>query len=613
MSPFVRKSQFSLLLRKGYRYLWLTQITASLNDQLVRGLLAGTLVGLAFLAPTFSASGLLAGAWFVLPGLLMAPFGGQLADLYEPRRILIVARIIGLGAAVMAAAALLWQAPVTLYAAAMLGGIQEALFVPARGRLLRHELGDRELAGGCGLILAVVVLTMIATLMLSFLELVQRPEWLAGVLVTVAAASLLTSLLVPGTNTAPRRARSWSPLAVIHGTASAVLKDRNILLAVLGVGWFWFTATIYVTGLPDHAIAVFDATLEQTKLLMATPLAGIMLGALLCAPASGRRIELGLVPLGALLIAGAGIDFYVGATPDGDASSFTRGVIDLGLLGLGAGLFVTPLMAWIIQTAPRRRLGRVQGGVYMSIALFVAAGIATVDWSRRHGIDLGAVMLMATLAQAAVSIYIFTLLPEFLLRLIMWFLIHTFYRVEESGLDNVPVRGPAIIVSNHVSYLDALVIGAKLRRPVRFVMHKHIFAIPGLGLLFRLYKAIPIASGKTDPATLEAALDQVAEELARDQLVGIFPEGHLTHDGEIDVFRSGIEKMVARTPVPVVPVALQGLWGSFFSNCGGPALTHPPRLRWAKLGLVVGPPVPPEDVNAADLRSRVQALRGDRR
>jgi hypothetical protein len=449
--------------------------------------------------------------------------------------------------------------------------------------------------------------------MLPFFELVHQPERLAAVLVTAAVASLLTSLLVPGTGIAPRRARSWSPLAVIHDTAAAVVKDRNILLAVLGIGWFWFTATIYVIGLPDHAIAVFDATPEETKLLLATPLAGIILGALLCAPASGRRIELGLVPLGALLIAGSGIDFYFGATPDGNADSLTRGLIDLGLLGVGAGLFVVPLMAWIIQTAPRRRLGRVQGGVYLSIALFVAAGIATADWSRHHGVDLGGLMLTATLAQGAVSVYIFTLLPEFLLRLIMWFLIHTLYRVDESGLDYVPVRGPAIIVCNHVSYIDALVIGAKLRRPVRFVMHKHIFAIPGLGLLFRLYKAIPIASGKTDPATLEAAMDQVAEELAKGQLVGIFPEGHLTHDGEIDVFRSGVEKMVARTPVPVVPVALQGLWGSFFSNCGGPALTHPPRLRWAKLGLVVGPPVPPEDVNAADLRGRVQALRGDRR
>jgi 1-acyl-sn-glycerol-3-phosphate acyltransferase len=148
---------------------------------------------------------------------------------------------------------------------------------------------------------------------------------------------------------------------------------------------------------------------------------------------------------------------------------------------------------------------------------------------------------------------------------------------------------------------------------VRFVMHKHIFAVPGLGLLFRLYKAIPIASAKTDPQTLAAAMEQVADELARGQLVGIFPEGHLTHDGEIDVFRSGVEKMVQRTPVPVVPMALQGLWGSFFSNCGGPALTHRPRLRWSKLGLVVGPPVPPQEVDAADLRARVQVLRGDRR
>jgi 1-acyl-sn-glycerol-3-phosphate acyltransferase len=430
--------------------------------------------------------------------------------------------------------------------------------------------------------------------------------------VLVALVGLVASLMIPPSGIGPRRARSWTPAAVHRGTLAAVFKDRNMLLAVLGVGWFWFTKITYLVYLPEHAATVFGLVREELILVLATPITGIVVGALLCSPASGRRIELGLVPLGALLMAVTGLDFYFATTGDGPPA-FGRSLLDLFLLGIGSGLFVVPLMAWIIQAAPRARLGRVQGGMYLCVVLFLAVALGVTDWCHSRGIETSTLMLTSTLLHAAVSIYIFMLLPEFLLRLVMWVLVHTIYRVREEGLDNVPLSGPAVVVCNHVSYLDALVIGAKLRRPVRFVMHKHIFTVPGLGLLFRLYKAIPIASGKTDPETLRAALDQVAAELEAGQLVGIFPEGHLTHDGELDVFRSGIEKIVERTPVPVVPMALQGLWGSFFSNCGGPALAHAPRLRWSKLGLVVGTPVAPEDVKAEDLQARVLALRGDRR
>jgi 1-acyl-sn-glycerol-3-phosphate acyltransferase len=144
-------------------------------------------------------------------------------------------------------------------------------------------------------------------------------------------------------------------------------------------------------------------------------------------------------------------------------------------------------------------------------------------------------------------------------------------------------------------------------------MHKHIFQIPIMATLFRLNKAIPIVSGRTDPEGLKAALDMVAAELEAGQLVVIFPEGHLTRDGDIDTFRSGVEQMVARTPVPVIPVAVQGLWGSFFSNFGGTALTHWPRFSWSRIGLVAGEAVPPDLVSAADLQQRVLKLRGDRK
>ncbi len=612
MKEFVRQNQFGLLARRSFGPLWLTHFATDFGDQLVRGALSGMIAGLVLLPVFFEEKESLAGAWFIVPGLLLAAYAGQLADFRDPRRIVIISRLLGVAAAVTAATALSTDQPTGLFVAAALAGAQQALFVPARGRLVREVLNDQELAGGNGLILTGWQLGALGALFAFSVGSAGDPGWLAGMLVIVAVVGLIASLMIPPSGIASRRASSWTPAAVHRGTLAALFKDRNLLLAVLGVGWFWFTKITYLVYLPEHAAAVFGLAREELIPVLATPLTGIAVGALLCSPASGRRIELGLVPLGALLMAITGLDFYFATTGDGEPA-FGRSLVDLFLLGVGAGLFVVPLMAWIIQAAPRARLGRVQGGMYLCVVLFLAVALGLTEWCYSRGIEVSTLMLTSTLLHAAVSIYIFTLLPEFLLRLIMWVLVHTIYRVDEEGLDNVPLSGPAIVVCNHVSYLDALVIGAKLRRPVRFVMHKHIFTVPGLGLLFRLYKAIPIASGKTDPETLQAALDQVAAELEAGQLVGIFPEGHLTHDGELDVFRSGIETMVERTPVPVVPVALQGLWGSFFSNCGGPALTHAPRLRWSKLGLVVGEPVAPEDVRAEDLRARVLALRGDRR
>jgi len=251
--------------------------------------------------------------------------------------------------------------------------------------------------------------------------------------------------------------------------------------------------------------------------------------------------------------------------------------------------------------------------MYFYNLAFIGVALAGAQWLLHEGLSVHAIVLIATLMQACVAVYIFLLLPEFLLRLVMWLLVHTVYRMDASDLERVPAEGPAVLVCNHVSYMDALVIGAKIRRPVRFVMHKRIFQIPVLKSVFGLAKAIPIVSAKQDPEGLKYAFDQVAQELSEGRIVGIFPEGKLTLDGEIGEFRGGIEKIIGRNPVPVVPIALQGLWESIFSMRGGKPLARLPRLRRARIALRVGEPVPPEEASVEDLRKRVVALRGDLR
>ena len=197
------------------------------------------------------------------------------------------------------------------------------------------------------------------------------------------------------------------------------------------------------------------------------------------------------------------------------------------------------------------------------------------------------------------------------MRFIVWMLIHTMYRVEKDGLDEIPARGAAVLVCNHVSFLDPLVIGGCCRRPIRFVMDHNIYRIPLLNFVFRTARAIPIARKRDDPVMLQRAYTDINEALKSGDLICVFPEGAITRDGELQSFRHGVERIVEENPVPVIPMALRGLWGSFFSKKGGPAMLKWPRRLWSKIALVVGPPIAPEQIDIEMLYAEVLALRGD--
>jgi 1-acyl-sn-glycerol-3-phosphate acyltransferase len=220
--------------------------------------------------------------------------------------------------------------------------------------------------------------------------------------------------------------------------------------------------------------------------------------------------------------------------------------------------------------------------------------------------------LATALLNAAVAIYIYTLVPEFLMRFIVWMLIHSVYRLRKAGLENVPDEGSALIVCNHVSFVDALVIAAACRRPIRFVMDHRIFRLPVLSFVFRTSRAIPIAPAREDPAMMERAFAEVAQALRDGDLVAIFPEGRITDTGELYPFRPGIRRILDATPVPVVPMALKGLWGSFFSRKDGAAMSKPWRfVPFRRIGLAVGAPMPAAQANPEGLQANVLALRGD--
>ena len=287
--------------------------------------------------------------------------------------------------------------------------------------------------------------------------------------------------------------------------------------------------------------------------------------------------------------------------------------VDCALIGVFGGLFIVPLYALVLQRSTETHRARIIAcNNILNAGFMVLAAVLAVVWLEVLGLTIPQLFILAALLNAAVAIYIYTLVPEFLMRFLTWVLVNIMYRVKVQGLEHIPERGPALIVCNHVSFMDPLVIGGNVRRPVRFVMDHNIFRIPVLNFIFRTANAIPIAPAKEDEQVLQHAFERIDAELADGQIVCIFPEGKLTKDGEMNEFKRGVEKILERRAVPVVPMALRGLWGSFFSRREGKApMTKLPSRFWSRIEMVVTAAVHGTEASATGLQKIVSGLRGE--
>jgi 1-acyl-sn-glycerol-3-phosphate acyltransferase len=246
-------------------------------------------------------------------------------------------------------------------------------------------------------------------------------------------------------------------------------------------------------------------------------------------------------------------------------------------------------------------------------ALFMIVASLMATAMLKSGVTLPELFLVVGLMNAAVAAYIYMLVPEFLMRFLCWLLVHSVYRLEKRGIENIPEEGPAVLICNHVSFVDPLVILAASPRPIRFVMDHRIFKTPVVSFVFRTGKAIPIAPAKENEKLLNDAYEKIAAALENGELVAIFPEGRITDTGELYPFKRGIQRVVTRTPVPVIPIALKGLWGSFFSRRDGPAMSIAKPLRrglFSKIGLEAGTPIVPQAATPELLQATVLQLRG---
>jgi len=623
-------SQFQLLRERRFRPFFFTQFLGAFNDNVFKTALI-TLV-------TFRAGQLtdLDGKTLatLLPGLFILPFflfsatSGQIADKFEKSAVARAVKVFEIGIMLLAAWGFLNNSLWPLVAALFLMGVHSTLFGPVKYSYLPQHLKEEELVGGNGMIeMGTFVAILVGEILGAWLATSSfGPGLMSAVVVGVAVAGYWVSRGIPLSPAAdPGLKINWNPVTETWNNLRFAHGNRTVWLSLLGISWFWFYGATVLAQFPSYAKDVLHGDESVFILLLAVFSFGIGLGSLLCEKLSGHKVEIGLVPFGAIGLTLFGVDLYF-ATPRGAApaeawawSSFLvqpahwRTLADVVLLGLFGGFYIVPLYALIQTRSEKSHQSRVIAANNILNALFmvVSAGVSMALFAL--GLSIPQLFLATALFNAVVAIYIYSLVPEFLLRFIVWILVHSIYRLDCKGVDErVPEKGGALIVCNHVSFVDALVISAACRRPIRFVMDHNVFRLPILNFVFRHSRAIPIASAKEDPVMLEAAFAEVGRALENGDLVGVFPEGHLTRDGELQPFRPGISRILAANPVPVVPMALSGLWGSYFSRIDGAAMQTPFRRGvFSDIALHVGAPVPAGEATPDHLRTKVLALRGE--
>jgi 1-acyl-sn-glycerol-3-phosphate acyltransferase len=617
-------SQSKLLVRPGFLALFVTQLLSAFNDNFLKNAvviwISATQARLFGLTPEVMIS--LCSGVFILPFFLLSATAGQLADRYEKPRMIRIVKLAELGIMTVAALGFATASLPVLLAGIFLLGVHSTFLGPLKYAILPQMVAPDELVAGNALVeMGTFLAILLGTLgggVAILLEAGPAVVGAGGLL--FAALGYLASRRIPALPAvAPDLRVQWSLIAPTLAILRITKRTRAVFLSVLGISWFWFFGAAFLTVLPTYARVTLGAHEHVVTLLLALFCVGIATGSLLCEKLSGKNLELGLVPLGSIGMSLFTFDLFAVGAPALPADTrlsvaeflaqphAPRVILDLLAIALFGGFYTVPLYTLIQQRAEPAERSRVVAGNNILNAAFMVVASAMLAWLFASGASVPVIFLVVAVLNAAVAIYIYSLLPEFLLRFVAWILSRTLYRLTLLGHERIPETGAAVVVCNHVSFVDFLILAGSVRRPIRFVMDHRIAATPVVSLLFKQGKTIPIAPEREDKETMELAFARIAAELREGEVVCIFPEGKLTKDGAMNPFKAGIDRILRETPVPVVPMALHGLWGSRFSRAPKSAEREQRGFR-PRLTLLVGDPVPPEQASAESLEARVRDL-----
>ena len=628
-------AQFGLLTQRRFGPFFWVQFLGAGNDNVFKfafTVLVTYQIQLQWLPS--SLAGLVIGALFILPFVLFSATSGQLADKYPKERLIRFLKTMEIVVMLLAGWGFWQQNVPVLLACIFLMGLQSTLFGPVKFAYLPQHLTEREITGGNGMVemgtFVAILLGNVAGGLLIALPLVG-PVYVAAACLALALLGRVCAQAVPvSPATDPALKINWNPFTETWRNLKLAHGNVVVFRSLLGISWMWFFGAVFLSNFPAFAHDVLRGDEQVASLLLVVFSVGIGAGALLCEVLSRRHVEIGLVPLGAIGMTVFSVDLYFAsrglAAPDVQGvwvflaqPAHWRVLADLALLSLFAGIYSVPMYALIQMRSQPTHRARIIAANNILNALFMIASALIAGALISAGFTISELFLFIGLLNAVVAGYIFLVVPEYLLRFVAWLLSRLVYRFRVQGDEHIPTQGAAVLVCNHVSFVDAVLLMSASPRPIRFLMDHRIFKVPVLGWLFKLAKAIPIAPRAEDPAAFEAAFAQAAQVLREGDVLGIFPEGGITPDGTLRPFKGGVVKIVDQAradgvDVAVVPMALNNLWGSFFSRIERvgerpTAMVKPWRRGlFNPVGLNVGEPVAVGDVTVDLLRERVAGL-----
>lgn len=591
--------------RRSFWFLIFTQFQGAFNDNAYKFLVILWVASMGLREDARNLLVLVVGALFALPFILFSMAGGYLADRYSKRSVTVGTRASEILVMLLALAGLSLSSPPLALAAVFLLSAQSAFFGPSKYGLLPELLPEKRLSWGNGILelgtfLAIITGQVAGSVMAEAFR--GRQAWSGAILLGLSVLGLLCSLgieRVPAANISKKFQLNF--LANLLSEIREIRKDRVLFLAVLGNTYFFFLAALLQFNILFYGKDVLKLSESKIGYLQAAVAIGIGVGSLATGYLSGNKIEYGLIPLGAIGMSALGTALYRPGLSLGSMA------VNLALLGFFSGFFIVPINALIQHRPSADRKGGVIGAANLLsfVGVFVAAGVYYVmtDLIR---LDAPTIFLASAAGTLIATIYVIVLLPAALLRLFLWFATHSLYRIRVEGRDNIPEKGGALFVSNHLSLIDALLLTASTDRRIRFLMFKDYYEHPLIHPFARVTQAIPISSQQR-PREMIRSLRSASEAIRTGHVVCIFAEGQVTRIGQLLPFRRGLERIIKGVEAPIIPVSLDGVWGSIFSFERGRFLWKLPRQVPYRVTISYGRPMPPT-ASAFEVRQVVQEL-----
>jgi acyl-[acyl-carrier-protein]-phospholipid O-acyltransferase/long-chain-fatty-acid--[acyl-carrier-protein] ligase len=583
-------------------FLW-TQFLGAFNDNLFK--MVVSLVAVRMATGDAGRDLSIVSAVFILPFILFSGYAGQLADVYSKRTVLVVTKSLEIVATALGLIAFLIGHLQITYGVLFLFALQATFFSPAKYGILPEMLPDRDLSRSNGILEMSTFVAIVVGVAAggAMFDVWQDRLWLIGVIViAIAVAGTALSFRIPHVPAAaPGAPIDVNPWREIGLGLKRLRDDRILSLTVAGISYFWFLGALLQLVMILFGTQVMQLDDRWVGVLTAFAAIGIGAGSVAAGRLSGDKVELGLAPIGSI---GMGV-FAIALAYSG--GSFALAAVNLTLVGFFGGLFAVPLNALLQQRSGDQEKGRLMAtnNFLNMIGILIASGALSLC-TNVFALSADRIIFIFGVLTLVSSIYVLSVVPEFLVRFSLWLLTHTIYRITIVGGEHVPFRGPALLVSNHMSHVDGLLVGSCVQRFVRFLVYRAYYEHWALRRFMTLMKAIPIASGRESMASIERG----REELQNGHVVCIFAEGSISRTGNLLPFRRGFERIVQGLDVPIVPVYLDGVWGSIFSFKGGRFFWKRPARVPYPVTVAFGAPLP-SNTPAAEVRLALMALGSD--